>query len=166
MARPRNKVQRQLDRESVARLTLQGWLQSDIAQYLEIDQSTISRDLKAIQQQWKESAIRDFDLDRQQELQRLALIEKELWQAWAKSQLPKEGSAIHSTSGDERLRIATKSEQRVGDVNFLAGILKVIDIRARLLGLSLPQQGTSLHEDRSIDFSGLSISELRAIAAG
>jgi len=35
----------------------------------EVDQSTVSRDLKAIQRQWKESAIRDFDLDRQQELQ-------------------------------------------------------------------------------------------------
>jgi len=72
----RSKLQRQLDQETVARLTLQGGASWTLPNF-EVDQSTVSRDLKAIQRQWKESAIRDFDLDRQQELQRLAMLEKE-----------------------------------------------------------------------------------------
>jgi len=42
-------------------LTLQGGASWTLPNF-EVDQSTVSRDLKAIQRQWKESAIRDFDL--------------------------------------------------------------------------------------------------------
>lgn len=139
----RTKLQRQLDRETVARLTLQGWSQLDIAQFLEIDQSTVSRDLKAIQQQWKESAIRDFDLDRQQELQRLSMLEKEYWKGWERSQQGKETSLTEklATGKDEagnplgRVKLATRTEQRIGEPAFLNGIQRVIDARCKLLGL-------------------------------
>ncbi len=139
----RSKTQRQLDRATVGRLTLQGWSQSDIAQYLELDQSTISRDLKAIEQQWKQSAVRDFDLDRQAELERLALLEKEHWAAWERSQQGKETSSLEKLvlGKDDagqllgRIKQATRSEQRIGDVQFLNGVGKCIEIRAKLLGL-------------------------------
>lgn len=124
-------------------MALHGWSQVDIAQYLEIAQSTVSRDLKAIQQQWKESAIRDFDLDRQQELQRLSMLEKEYWAGWERSQQSKETSLTEklATGRDEagqtlgRVKLATRSEQKVGDAIFLSGIQKVIDTRCKLLGL-------------------------------
>ena len=60
----RSKIQRDRDRATVAELRLKGWTQQQIADYLEVDQSTISRDLRVLEQQWKESALRDFDLDR------------------------------------------------------------------------------------------------------
>ena len=139
----RTKLQRQLDRETVARLTLQGWSQLDIAQFLEVDQSTVSRYLRAIQQQWKESAIRDFDLDRQRELQRLSLLEKEYWAGWQRSQEGKETSVNEKlvTGKDQagnplgRVKLATRTEQKIGEATFLNGIQKVIDARCKLLGL-------------------------------
>lgn len=139
----RTKLQRQLDRETVARLTLQGWGQTEIAQFLEVDQSTVSRDLKAIQKQWKESSIRDFDLDRQQELQRLAMLEKEYWAAWERSQQSKEVSLNErlATGKDGagqalgRVKLATRTEQRIGEAAFLNGILGCVKERAKLLGL-------------------------------
>lgn len=138
----RSKTQRQLDRATVGRLTLQGWSQLDIAQYLELEQSTISRDLKAIQQQWKASAIRDFDLDKQQELQRLALLEREYWQGWERSQQAKEASLTEKFGGrDEagnptgRVKLANRVEQRVGEPAFLNGVLSCVRERAKLLDL-------------------------------
>jgi hypothetical protein len=115
----------------------------DISQFLEVDQSTVSRDLKTIQQQWKESAIRDFDLDRQQELKRLAMLEKEYWAGWQRSQESKETSLNErlATGKDEagqvlgRIKQATRTEQKTGDAAFLNGIQKVIDARRKLLGL-------------------------------
>ncbi len=142
----------------MARLALHGWSQVDIAQYLEIAQSTVSRDLKAIQQQWKESAIRDFDLDRQQELQRLSMLEKEYWGGWERSQQSKETSLTEklATGRDEagqtlgRVKLATRSEQKVGDAIFLSGIQKVIDTRCKLLGL-YPEEG--IGSEQSITLS-------------
>lgn len=139
----RNKIQRQSDCEAVARLTLQGWTQSDIAQFLELDQSTISRDLKIIQKQWKESSVRDFDLDRQQELKRLAMLEREYWAAWERSQQARESNSLEKfvTGKDDagttlgRVKQATRSQQQVGDAVFLNGIQRVIDARCKLLGL-------------------------------
>lgn len=139
----RTKVQRELDRQTVAKLALQGWHQVNIAQFLELHQSTVSRDIKAIQQQWKESAIRDFDLDRQEELQRLSMLEKEYWAGWERSQQSKEVSLSErlATGKDEagnpigRVKLATRTEQKVGDAAFLSGIQKVIDTRCKLLGL-------------------------------
>jgi len=45
----------------------------------EVDQSTVSRDLKAIQRQWKESAIRDFDLIGNRNYSGLSMLEREYW---------------------------------------------------------------------------------------
>jgi hypothetical protein len=146
----RSKLQRQLDQQAIAKLTLQGWSQIDIAQYLELNQSTVSRDLKVVQKQWKESAIRDFDLDRQQELQRLAMLEKEYWAGWERSQQGKETSLTEKigTGRDEsgnttgRVKLATRTEQRIGEAAFLNGIQRVIDSRCKLLGL-YPKEDSS-----------------------
>ena len=146
----RSRVQRDLDRQTVAQLTLKGWSQMQIAQHLEVNHSTVSRDLAVIRKEWKESAVRDFDVDRQQELQRLALAEKEFWQAWERSQEGKEISSLEKLvlgkddAGQPlgRVKQATRTEQRTGDAQFLNGVVKCVEVRSKLLGL-FPSEKTT-----------------------
>ena len=72
-------------RARVARLYLQKELQRDIAETLGIDKSTVSRDLKAIREAWRASALIDIGEAIIRELEALDVIESELWQAWRRS---------------------------------------------------------------------------------
>ncbi|MBN8564898.1 MAG: helix-turn-helix domain-containing protein [Leptolyngbya sp. UWPOB_LEPTO1] len=150
----RPKIQRDRDRATVAELRLKGWTQQQIADYLELDQSTISRDLKVLELQWKESALRDFDLDRAMTLEKLRLAEKEYWDAWLRSQQSKETSireqlrnAIASeegtTAGSGRIKLSTKTEQKTGEAVFLNGVIKCVELQAKLLGL-FPEGATNI----------------------
>ena len=139
----RSQIQRELDRQTVAELTLKGWTRVAIAQHLELHHSSVSRDLAVIRKQWKETSVRDFNSDTQQELQRLSIIERECWAGWERSQESRETSVDEqiATGKDEagrvlgRLKKAIRKEQKVGDVAFLTGVLKVVDSRCKLLGL-------------------------------
>ncbi|MBD1845327.1 hypothetical protein H6F89_18330 [Cyanobacteria bacterium FACHB-63] len=153
----RPKIQRDRDRATVAELRLKGWTQQQIADYLELDQSTISRDLKALEERWKESSLRDFDAERGMQLDRLDLLEREYWSAWERSQESKETSIREqlrnaiadeqgTTAGSGRVRMSTRTEEKIGDPQFLNGIGKVISERSKLLGL-YPDG----HRDRSAE---------------
>lgn len=142
----RPKIQRDRDLATIAELRLKGWTQQQIADYLEVNQATISRDLKMLETRWKESSMRDFDAERGMQLDRLDLLEREYWQAWERSQESKETSireqlrnAIASeegtTAGGGRVRMSTRTEEKIGDPQFLNGIGKVISERSKLLGL-------------------------------
>lgn len=71
------------------------------------------------------------------------MLEAEYWAGWERSQQGKETSLTEklATGKDEqgnalgRVKLATRTEQRVGDGAFLNGIQKVIDARCKLLGL-------------------------------
>ena len=73
-------------RQKVADLYLQGWTQARIGEHFGLNQKTISNDLTRIRQEWRESAIRDFDEAREIELRKLDRIEREAWAAWERSQ--------------------------------------------------------------------------------
>lgn len=137
MAKNRSKIQQQLDRAAIAELTLKGWNQLEIAQHLEIDQSTVSRDLKALQAEWKASALRDFDTDKSTELESLQRLKKEYWSGWERSQKAKETSLSEELSAISggRQKTATRTEQRNGDPAFLNGLVKIVELEAKLLGL-------------------------------
>ncbi len=144
MAAPkRSKIQRERDKLTISELHLKGWSQQRIADFLELDKSGISRELKRIKSEWKQETIEDHNLYIQQELRRLAMLEAEYWNAWERSQQGKETSLIEKLATGRndlgeamgRIKSATRVEQKVGDAVFLAGIQKVIDTRSKLLGL-------------------------------
>ncbi len=145
MAKNRSLIQRHNDRKTIADLHLKGWSKTEIARYLEVAPSTVTRDVEAIQKEWKASAVRDYDLAREEELQKLRLLEKEYWLAWERSQSDKETSiteqlntAIAQQSG--RQKIATRTETKSGEVAYLNGIGKCIAERSKLLGLYLEER--------------------------
>lgn len=142
-ANKRSKIQRERDRLTIAELLLKGWSQQRIADWLDLDKSGISREVRAIKAQWQVETIEDHNLYVQQELRRLAMLEAEHWDAWERSQQSKETTHLEkllvgkdeSGSPMGRVRQGTRAEARVGDVVFLNGIQKVIDSRCKLLGL-------------------------------
>lgn len=127
-------------RKHVAEMYLKGQGQLEIAEKLNVDQSTISRDLKAIHEEWRLSAIRDFDLAKQIELERINRLEQEYWEAWEKSksekQISNKKSSKRSTSSQpDYVEIQVRTEQREGEARYLQGIQWCISERCRILGL-------------------------------
>ena len=61
-------------RQAVSDLYLQGWTQTAIAEELAVAQPTVCDDLQRTRQEWRESAVRDFDESRQMELMKLDRI--------------------------------------------------------------------------------------------
>lgn len=137
-------------RQHVAELALQGLSQTSIAEHLSVNQGTVSHDLKIIRQEWRDSAVRDFDEARSVELQKLDLIERESWAAWQRSQKPQQSAMF---TGDTPGPQAKKSlANRYGDPRFLEQVNKCIAQRRSLLGLDIP--AVESHKEGRIDDSG------------
>ncbi|MBW4441862.1 MAG: hypothetical protein KME10_11625 [Plectolyngbya sp. WJT66-NPBG17] len=155
----RSKNQREKDLEVVAELRLKGWSMRRIAEYLEVDASTICRDIQLLEKRWKEAALRDFDTERAKQLDRLDLLEREYWSAWERSQESKESTISEQLrnaavsddgspiAGGGRIRQMTRTEQKIGDPQFLAGVAKCVAERSKLLGLYIDTKGDRTAEE-------------------
>lgn len=161
-ANKRTKIQRLRDRTTIAELYLKGWNQAKIAEYLELGQPMISKELTKIKADWKQQTTQDYNLYVSEELHRLAMIESEYWQGWQRSQEVKEltlqekliGEAT-AGSGDTRTKAQKKTESRIGDVRFLEGLLKCCDQRAKLLDL-YPTKAVATSSEGVSSVAGLS----------
>lgn len=168
----RSKIQQERDRVTIAELYLKGWSQGRIGEYLELDQSTICRELKKVKQAWKEEAVRDYSLHIGEQMRRLALVESEYWSGWERSQTAKEQSLQEklteaATSGDSRAKIQRRTETRVGDVRFLEGIVKIVQERSKLLDLYPASDrefnnATAIGRNSSSGLSGDTVDAIRA----
>ena len=125
-------------RLQVSELYLQGWSQSAIATHLGVAQSTVSADLRVIQQQWRASSLRNFDLTREVELRKLDRLEREAWAAWERSQKPDQSAVVTGDGSGRQTRQSLKHQ--VGDPRFLDQINKCISQRRTILGLDAPFQ--------------------------
>jgi len=129
------------DRRSIADYYLQGWLQVDIADELGIDQSTVSRDLKAIQATWLKSTLIDFSKVKAREIAKIDRLEREYWQAWQESKEEKVTTATEETASKDgkRGKAQIRREERSGDPRYLAGVQWCIEKRCKILGLDARQ---------------------------
>jgi hypothetical protein len=136
MAASRHKLLAVLKRrEHVADLYLKGWTQVAIAVECGVAQSRISVDLAKIREAWLNSAIRNFDVLRERELQRIDRVEREAWAAWERSQQPVQSAVV--TGEDIAKRTKKSVHQKYGDPRFLDIIHKCIAQRRAMLGLDL-----------------------------
>jgi hypothetical protein len=136
----RSKIQQERDRVTIAELYLKGWSQSRIAEYLELDQSTICRELKKVKVAWQAESTQNYDLHVTEQLRRLSMIESEYWSGWERSQVAKEQSlseklAEAASGGDSKTKVQRRTETRIGDSRFLEGLLKCNQERSKLLDL-------------------------------
>jgi hypothetical protein len=130
-------------RSQVAELFLRGIKrQSALAERLGVNRSTVSRDLKALNDRWKEAGVRDLDAAKGQELERIDLVEREAWEAWEKSKRGRETTTTEQTTGGdgERTKAAVRKEEEHGDPRYLAGVQWCVEQRCKLLGLHAPTE--------------------------
>ena len=165
-AHKRTPAQIRSDRVSIAKYYLEGRFQQEIADALKLSQQQVSYDIKAIQQYWQEKYEYQLDELRSQELARIDHLERTYWDAWEKSQMPKD---ITMTGKDgDRVKVAKRSEQRNGNPAYLSGVQWCIDRRCKLLGLDAPvksQVNASLSISESdFDPEKMTTEELQAIA--
>ena len=133
-------------RQRVAELRLQGWSQSAIADELQIRQATISSDLKTVERSWRESAIRDFDAAREQELQRIGMIERNAWDGWKRSCQPQQSATVDGQAADSQKAKRTVKNHS-GQARFLEVVIQCIEKRTKLLGLDAPVKVTPTTAD-------------------
>jgi hypothetical protein len=130
-------------RRKAAELALMGWTQQAIGARLGASQATIARDLAAITEQWRREAVRDVGLVREQQLQKLMLVEYEAWGGWQRSQTPMKSATLTDTKGVKQSRTSLKHAH--GDPRFLEQIKGCISQRCALMGLqALPLTQSAL----------------------
>ena len=144
-------------RQRVAELHLASWTQQAIAAELGLSQSTVSTDLKAIEKEWRDSTVRDFDLARAMDLQKLNHLEREIRDALQRSQEPIESTRVIQ-NGSER-RVERCVTQQHCDRRYFELILRVFEDRRKLLGLDriapTSPDGQESHHPISIDWDKL-----------
>jgi transcriptional regulator with XRE-family HTH domain len=124
-------------RKGVATLYLEGWRQTDLAERFGVDQSTISRDLAAIRQEWLDSAVVDFNEAKARELARIDKLEREYWEQYEASKEPLESTVKEQTGvgDDKRVKAQKRETSRTGDPRYLAGIQWCIEQRLKIYGV-------------------------------
>lgn len=140
------------DRKRIAELYLQGWLQVDIAQDVGIDQSTVSRDLKAIRDEWLKSTLVDFNEAKAKELARIDAVEVEAWAAYERSKgkrevTTQESAAVGDGEDNARQKVQIRTEDRDGDPKWLEIVLKCSEQRRKILGIDAPTKSEVTGKD-------------------
>ena len=134
MAQSRNKKLAILERrKNAAARYLRGQTQWEIARAFEVDQKTVSNDLKAIQAEWLAEAVLDRGEWTARELARLDEIERSAWAAWSKSQ--DNAQIIRTKTRGDSGETETTIKGQAGDARFLEIVLKCVAKRCQLLGL-------------------------------
>jgi len=135
----RDVAQLARDRKKIGELYLRGWLQADIAQVLKLNQSTISRDLKALHREWLASALADFSKAKAQELAKIDDLEREYWRAWERS--CEDAETVRKEGTTKVLdKIVKTAKGQAGDPRFLSGVQWCIERRCKILGIDAPEQ--------------------------
>ena len=184
-AKRRTEAQRNADLVVITEMYLKGKTQAAIADHVGVTQQQICYDIKAITAKWEEKAIRNIDALKNQELDRINMLEREYWQAWERSQEDKivtskatkrkaaEIGDGHDDDGEPTEIVApgsievTDTEQITGNVGnpaFLAGVQWCISERCKLLGIYAPTKAEQI--TRSIDYDKLTIAQLLRIEQG
>jgi len=115
----RSTAQISRDRRRTADMYLRGMLEVDIGEELGTSQSTVSRDLAALEAQWRAESIADIGQMKAIELARIGHIEATYWEAW----------------------LASVADP---DPRYLSGVAGCIDRRIKLLGLDAPTRARAV----------------------
>lgn len=166
----RSSFKIEADRVKIAKMYLQGLTQAAIAEDMGMTQQMVSYDLKAIQKDWRESAIDDIGTLRGRELARIDMLEVEYWESWERSK-EEVTKARRSIKGDEVVAQSIERATTSGNPAFLQGIQWCIAQRCKILGLYQPtsrligvsetQDGDGSRQIEAFDISVLDAEQLR-----
>ena len=145
MAKRRSNGQLTRDRRRISDLYLQGWIQVDIAKDVNLDQSTVSRDIQYLQTEWQQSSLVDIDSKKAEELAKVDRLEREYWRAWDESckdaeTIRQEGSKSIVDNKIKPDKIVKTAKGQAGDPRFLVGIQWCINKRCEIMGIDAPKK--------------------------
>jgi hypothetical protein len=145
MPKTRSEIKRVLDRKRIAEMMLQHCKKIEIAAELGISPQTVTRDLHGMMLEWRREMLSDITMHKAAELERLALLERQLWDAWEGSKgdsrrhqqwvLPGVPSQDEPAPKPILLRASLVTENSCGDPRFIKMILEISQERSKLLGL-------------------------------
>lgn len=130
------RTKRSERRRQVARYFLKGWTQADIARHMNIPQATVSRDLAAMREYWREFPVYDFEKVRLEQLQKVDLIEAEAWAAWQRSQEQQRSASLSHGKAGEQSRTSLKDQS--GDPRYLREVARCVAQRYEMIGVKPP----------------------------
>ena len=171
MAAPKRlPIQISRDRKLIADLYCQGWIQADIAEYINkkrdytLTQQMISYDIKRIQAEWLKSSLIDLNTVKAQELGKIDRLEREYWSAWIESKKDAEifverGKGADATEGDTTIETVHTRKGQVGDPRFLDGVNRCREQRCKIIGLYAPTKVAPTDPTGEKEFSGLTDEE-------
>ena len=116
------------------------------AEGIKVDERTVSRDLKAIEQEWRERYLGPIDDHKSQIIAELEAAKLELWAAWERSRKPRERFKGKTVSGQAKGKGADAkpagreekekvTEGRDGNPRFLAEIREIDHLIAKIKGM-------------------------------
>lgn len=145
--RKRTPAERELSLIRIAELFVQRRSQSEIARELGLSRSQIQRDLQLIRSRWQQAQVTEFNAAVQEELVRLAHLERVAWDAWERSRQVAERrtKSRRETSSGPQTKVSIVEEEQVGNPRFLDRIAWCVQMRSRILGLEAPIKTANLH---------------------
>ena len=149
-----NDIELAQRRAEVVKLYLEGHNQWDIAYKFNVNQSTISRDIRHVMNELIKTATNNLDEIRQVELSRLNRVEVEMWAAWERSQRDAETETEEFGSAAPMPKVTRKRQGQVGDPRYMTIILQCIEKRCKLLGLeqNIARLEVLTWQDRVIEY--------------
>lgn len=135
-------------RADVSRLYRRGMSQPEIARQLDVAQSTISYDLKALRKDWLEKAGTEFSAAKAEQLAKIDHLELVAWQDYEASK--SERTETQTSASGERKQARIKKVQRDGNVEYLRIVQWCISERCKILGLYAPVKNALTDEKGEI----------------
>lgn len=132
-----------------------------------IGRGTVSRDLAAVREWWRQSAVEYIGQAIAEEIAKIDKVERSAWDAWERSirnheirKASKLAKPAVDEYGDEfdkvrSKRLTIQTDDEIGDPRYLAIVERCIERRCKLLGLDAPQRQEivlpGLHQPQTID---------------
>lgn len=120
-------------RVKVAQLWSRRLSLEEIGEKIGVSTSTVFRDLKFIRSQWSAAAVENLEERAAEEITRLNALESEAWEQWDRSKEDAETITSSDANGETRTR-----KGQSGDPAYIEAIRKIIETRAKFLGLIRP----------------------------
>jgi hypothetical protein len=145
MTMKRTTHERERDRERVAELYLGGHTYREIAEILSSERdytlvhSTVLRDMKVVEEQWRERATKHLSDWKAQELARIDKVERAAWEAWERS-IGQHEVCTEKSGGQYGPERQVKTEELAGDPRYLDKVAWCVSERCKILGLYAPAQ--------------------------
>jgi len=149
-----SRAKREHDLQKIAALYLAGKAQVAIASEMGVSQQAISSSLRTLRKRWIDSALRDFDELRAEQLAKIDRLESEYWDAWERSKAPRtrKGRKQKTADSGDAEESSVTIEDRDGNPSWLAGVERCIERRCKLLGLDAPTKTSVTVEQTFADF--------------